>query len=70
MFEYEIVDKMAVLSERTGSSLECNMVSWRKGKPRVDIRRWNEDHTQMGNGVALTDAEAKALYEALKGRYE
>jgi hypothetical protein len=68
--EYEIVTSMAVLSERTGSTLEVNMVSWRKGTPKVDIRRWNEDHTQMGNGVALTDAEAKALYEALKERYE
>ena len=70
MFEYEIVKSMAVLSKRTGSTLEVNMVSWREGTPKVDIRRWNEDHTQMGSGVALTDEEAKALYEALKERYE
>lgn len=70
MYEYEIVDNIAVLSERTGSKLEANIVSWKHGTPRVDIRRWNEDHTQMGNGVALTDEEAKTLYKALKGRYE
>lgn len=70
MFEYEIVESIAVLSEANNRTVEVNVVSWNKRPAKIDIRRWSKDHSEMGKGVALTDAEAKALYEALKGRYE
>jgi hypothetical protein len=70
MFEYEITEDIAILGEAYGRQLEVNMVSW-NGKPaKVDIRRWSEDHQYMGKGIAMTEEEAKALYKALKGRYE
>ena len=69
-FEYEIVKHIATLGEANDRTLEVNLVSWNKRPAKVDIRRWDKDHTFMGKGVALTDEEAKALYEALKGRYE
>lgn len=70
MFEYEIVENIAVLSETNNRTIEVNVVSWNKRPAKIDIRRWSKDHSEMGKGVALTDDEAKALYEALKGRYE
>ena len=69
-FEYEIVKHIATLGEANDRTLEVNLVSWNKRPAKVDIRRWDKDHTFMGKGVALTEDEAKALYEALKGRYE
>lgn len=69
-FEYEIVKHIATLGEANDRTLEVNLVSWNKRPAKVDIRRWDKDHTFMGKGVALTEDEAKALYEALKGRYD
>ena len=69
-FEYEIVKHIATLGETNDRTLEVNLVSWNKRPAKVDIRRWDKDHTFMGKGVALTEDEAKALLEALKGRYE
>ena len=69
-FEYAIVEHIAVLSEKNDRALEVNVVSWNHNIPKIDIRRWSTDHSFMGKGVALDDGEAKALYEALKGRYE
>lgn len=69
-FEYEIVEPIAVLGKANDRTIEVNMVSWNGRPAKVDIRRWSEDHTFMGKGIALTEDEAKALYMALKGRYE
>lgn len=69
-FEYEIVKHIATLGEANDRTLEVNLVSWNKRPAKVDIRRWDKDHTFMGKGVALTEDEAKALLEALKGRYD
>ena len=69
-FEYEIVEPIAVLGRANDRTIEVNMVSWNGRPAKVDIRRWSEDHTFMGKGIALTEEEAKALYIALKGRYE
>lgn len=68
-FEYEIVEPIAVLGRANDRTIEVNMVSWNGRPAKVDIRRWSEDHTFMGKGIALTEDEAKALYMALKERY-
>ena len=61
---YEIVGHIGKAGKR-----EVNLVSW-NGKPaKVDIREWYEDG-RCSKGITLTDAEAKELYEALKGRDE
>ena len=70
MVAYEIVEHIAEIGRANDRVIEVNLVSWSGRPPKVDIRRWSEDHTFMGKGVALTDEEAKALYEALKGRYK
>ena len=69
-FRYEIVEHLAVLGEANDRVREVNMVSWCGNAPKLDIRWWSKDHTNIGKGVALSDAEAKALLEVLKERYE
>lgn len=39
------------------------------GAPKYDIRDWAPEHARMGKGVTLTEAEARALYEALKEKF-
>ena len=69
-FNYEITEPIARLGEAKGRVLEVNQGLWNGRPAKVDIRRWDEDHTYMGRGIAMTEDEAKALYKALKGRYE
>ena len=58
---FEIVEEIAVLSVKGSWSMELNRVSWNHGPANYDIRKWNEDHTRMGKGVTLTEAEMDKL---------
>ena len=59
-FSYEIKKTIAVLG--TGSwNLELNLISWNGRAPVYDLRKWNADHTKMGKGVTLTDADLSRL---------
>lgn len=65
-FEYEVLETLGVLSQQNnGWKKELNKVSWNKREPVYDIRTWNPDHTKMGKGVTLTEAELEALRETL-----
>ena len=68
----EIVEKLGALSERDakGWQMECNVVSWNDGIPKVDIRAWNEDYSRCGKGIRLTDDEAQKLGEILVKAFE
>ena len=61
---FEIVKEIAVLSVKGSWSMELNRVSWNHGPANYDIRKWNEDHTRMGKGVTLTEAEMDKLLAA------
>ena len=65
--KYDIVEKIAVLSERGTWSKEINRVSWNDRPAKYDIRDWNHEDGKMGKGVTLTEEEARALMEALQG---
>ena len=65
--KYDIVEKIAVLSERGTWSKEINKVSWNDRPAKFDIRDWNHEDGKMGKGVTLTEEEARALMEALQG---
>lgn len=70
-FTVEIMEHISVLGKKpNGYTKEVNVVAWNGNSPKVDIREWNEDHSRPTRGITLTEDEAKALYEALKGRYE
>ena len=65
-FNYEIVEKIGVLSENSkGWKKELNKISWNGADPKYDIRDWAPDREKMGKGVTLTEEEAKVLCELL-----
>lgn len=49
-----------------GWNKELNIVSWNNGKPKYDIREWDENHEKMGRGTTLTEDEAVALMTLLR----
>lgn len=69
---FEIVEALGTLSENeeTGWNLECNVVSWNDGTPKVEIRPWNNDHSRCGKGIRLSDDEAQKLGEILVKAFE
>ena len=65
-FTYEIVEEIGVISENAkGWRKELNLISWNGGSPKYDIREWAPDHEKMGQGITLTEEEAKQLYLGL-----
>jgi hypothetical protein len=68
-FKYEIVEKIAVLSESSkGWTKELNLISWNDRDPKYDIREWSPDGEKMGKGITLSDEEVAVLKSALEGR--
>lgn len=63
--KYEIVEKIAVLSEKGAWTKELNKISWNDRPVKYDIRDWNHETGKMGKGTTLSDEEAKTLKECL-----
>ena len=60
--KYEVVQRIAVLSERPrGWERQLNMVSWNGREPKYDIRDWAPDGVKMGKGISLTHDELAIL---------
>lgn len=68
--KYDIVEKLATLSERGVWSKELNKISWNDRPAKFDIRDWNHEEGRMGKGVTLSDEEAYELFKALKDKLE
>ena len=67
--KYEIVEKIAVLSESSkGWTKELNLIKWNDRDPKYDIREWSPDGSKMGKGITLSDEEIAVLREALNSR--
>jgi hypothetical protein len=65
-FKYEIVERIAVLSESSkGWTKELRLISWNDKDPKFDIREWSPDGNKMGKGVTFTAEEATQLKKAL-----
>ena len=55
--KYEVVQKLAVLSQRPrGWERQLN-----DGEPKYDIRDWSPDGTRMGKGISLSHDELAIL---------
>lgn len=63
--KYDIVEKIAVLSENGDWTKELNRVSWNDRPAKFDLRDWNHEQGKMRKGITLTDEECKNLKEAL-----
>ena len=60
--KYEIVQKIAVLSQRPrGWERQLNLISWNEGEPKYDIRDWSPDGSRMGKGISMSAEELGAL---------
>lgn len=66
-FTFEIVQKGAVLEQQSkGWNVELNKVSWSGRDPKWDIRPWNEDHSQCGKGITLSETALQNLGKYLQ----
>ena len=67
--KYEIVEKIAVLSESSkGWTKELNLIKWNDRDPKYDIREGSPDGSKMGQGITLSDEEVAVLKKALESR--
>ncbi|MBS7527486.1 YdbC family protein [Fusibacter paucivorans] len=65
--KFEIIETLGVLSENSsGWTKELNLISWNDRAPKYDLRDWAPEHSKMGKGVTLTEAELKALKTILE----
>lgn len=71
---YEIEEELAVLSVKGEHvTVEANMISYRGGRPKLDIRKWyredldEHDHSKdvMWKGITLSWEEVLKLKEVL-----
>lgn len=69
-FNYEIVERVAVLSENGPTSKELNRVSYNGAAPKWDLRSWRREggEEKLLKGLTLSDEEAAALKAALDAR--
>ena len=70
---FDIMEHIAVLDEVGGReekwTKEINVVAWNGGKPKIDVRDWNESHERMSRGITLTEEQAMKMTKALVDRY-
>lgn len=69
-FNYEIVERVAVLSQSGDTTKELNRVSYNGSPPKYDLRSWRRTNGEekLLKGLTLTEDEARILREALNGR--
>lgn len=63
--KYEIVERIAILSEKGEWTKELNKISWNERPAKFDLRDWNHEKGKMGKGVTLTDEELKNMRKVL-----
>lgn len=70
---FEIMEHIGVIDEVGGRdekwTKEINVVAWNGGKPKIDVRDWNESHERMSRGITLTEEQAIKMTKALVDRY-
>lgn len=64
-FKYEIVERIAVLSEKGNWTKELNIVSWNGRPGKYDLRDWNHEEGKMRKGITITEEELENLREVL-----
>lgn len=62
---YEIIERIAVISENQGWTKELNRVSWYGHEPKLDLRSWHHKDGRMGKGITLSREELISLRNIL-----
>lgn len=63
--KYEIVERIAILSESGKWTKELNKISWNDRPAKYDLREWNHEESKMSKGLTLSDDEVRNLREVL-----
>ncbi len=71
-FNYEIRERIAVLSQSGDTSKELNLISYNGSPAKYDLRTWRraDGEEKLLKGLTLTAEEAQTLKEALNSRAE
>lgn len=66
-FNYEVVERIAVLSQYGDTSKELNKVSYNGAEPKYDLRSWRRTSNgeTLLKGLTLNDEEMEVLKEAI-----
>ncbi|MBD5498547.1 MAG: hypothetical protein HDR11_12440 [Lachnospiraceae bacterium] len=66
MKKYTIYKHIGNLSKRNnGWTKELNFISWNNREPVYDIRTWNAEHTEYGEGATITASQMEVLKKLL-----
>ena len=61
-FSYTIEQNLGVIAtQKSGWTLELNLVSWGGRPAKYALRPWSPDHEKMGKGLTLTKEELDSL---------
>lgn len=63
--KYEILERIAILSEKGNWTKELNKVSWNDRPGKFDLRDWNHDEGKIGKGITLTEEEMQNFKQVL-----
>lgn len=69
-FNYEIIERIAVLSQNGKWTKELNKISWNARSPKYDLRDWNHEDGKVGKGTTLTAEDLRNLKEVLNAIIE
>ena len=64
----KIIKKIATIKEWKNVSIELNLIDWGDGKPKYDLRKW-ENETPL-KGVSMDRDSLEALYRAISKELE
>jgi len=66
-FSYEVVERIAVLSQYGDTTKELNRVSYNGSEPKYDLRSWKRTSTgeMLLKGLTLNDEEMEILKDAV-----
>lgn len=62
-FDYEIIEKIGVISTTKTTSKEINLIKWGQNSAKYDIRVWGDKFT--AKGITFTLEEMKILKELI-----
>ncbi len=69
-FRFEILKHMGIVGKNEkGWFKEINIVSWRGGRPKLDIRDWEPGHERMSRGVTMHKREVLKTMQILQEQY-
>ncbi len=64
-YEADENERRVISTNKTGWTLELNLISWGGRPAKYDIRSWAPDHEKMGKGVTLTKEDLASLRSIL-----